>query len=161
MTLTCWDWLALAVTVDEIDFREPNYYTESLKQRKIVRTLDGRCATRGSTAPSSSALTSLRRQIQTAHLKPYSVAGRVLRGWGSGDRERFDSAYEMIEVDVIVHPRAFPRIQIMVTWRQDWDYWGGSTGRPQRRSLMPAYPLTLQIPLDEVRVCLDYLEENP
>jgi hypothetical protein len=86
--------------------------------------------------PDFTPITALRMQILAARNSGYGTNQRRLDGWD------VPTSYQEIELDVVTHERRPQRVEVTVTWRA-----------------LPT--VTLMFPLEEVLVCLDYLEEHP
>jgi hypothetical protein len=154
--LTCWDWLALAVVVNEIgccdryvtvNGQYPSHESESLSPLDHLRRQILSCSRPYSPDGSPVVATPVSMDAvlaltTAASGRPFGVALKCLPGSGISSEEVYE-----IELDVVCYEQRPPKVEIMVTWKAKPSY------RPP--------PVIKMFPLEEVQVCLDYLEENP
>jgi hypothetical protein len=131
---TCWSWLALAIVLHEINLFAGHVKVDGGypdEDRPLQRVPSGLNAR---------SLTPFMMQIQAARQSANGTARKSLKGWGYAQR----GGYKDVELDVITDERRSPRVEMMITW---WRW--------------PDHPTRHMFPLEEVLVCLDYLEEHP
>jgi hypothetical protein len=145
-SLNCWDWLALAVAMHELIIDHRHHGTVP------VLLLD--------THFRSFPLTALRLQIRSAHLYPDGSSRRVLNSLDINDETGPRARSIFRELGIVVKLQAHQRVgdslhmvqtvEVMVTWRAR-----GVDELPLGLNLTH-----LVFPLEEVLVCLDWIDDH-